>query len=1182
MRLKALTLNGFKSFADKTKIEFQPGITGIVGPNGSGKSNIIEGLRWVLGEQSAKSLRGGKMPDVIFAGSDTRAKLNRAEVEIELDNSDYFLKKQPAQIVITRRIFRNGESEFLINGKTVRLRDIVDLFLDTGLGKESFSIISQGRVESIFNSKPQDRRSLIEEVAGVLKYKKEKSRAQKELEETTSHLNRVADIITELYQQRQPLEEQASIAHDYLEQKKQYDHFDLNNLVLEIKSKSAEKEKIQIELQKIKQIVEKHEHNARKQKDLTETLHEQQQQLEEQIDSAQKRLVELTQQKGYLSGEQKVSKQTHEYQDMQRNDAKQRISEDQQSLADANQDKKQILQQIAEIEAKKAELEEQISQLRLEGQTDAKTLSAQIEKLQQDIFNDIKAKDAFENEQKYLEKEYLNQVAVQQNTNTKLNDAKAEFLNNEKQIKEAEKNLARLNSQLTDLQQKQTVANEDVVKCTRRLDNQKERWYQASDILKKAETQYDTLKNVAANYSGYYQGVKKVLQAKSKLSGIVGAVAELFKVAPEYSKAIETTLGGQLQNVVVTTDSAAKEAIRYLSKNHYGRATFLPRNTVRKRSLNTNQLQILKETAGVIDVASNLVQVNANDQPILQHLLGTTVVVENLDNATVVATRLNHAVKIVTLNGDIINAGGSMTGGSTQQKHTGLLEQKQQTDSLAQNIVTMRKKMETVELEGAQNRKQLEKSQQYLEELKIQITKLEEAKQPVQKKYDVLKIEIEHQKREVDMHIHAQEDAKKNESNYQLQKDELAVKISDLAHKLDKQKQQLESKKAYFNNAEHMQQKNEHALNEAIQSKAVIDERLQSQKLQLKEITNQIERLEQNISKTQNRLNNLLSEQQQHSGRTEDLEAKKKAVDKEHTMLNVKVQEMISQRKQLHKEVTIAEKELTRVNELQKAAYDEQNEKTRYDSHLETLLENYLNSLSERHELTYEKALEKEDLETDLENVKRRLKLLKLGLDDLGEVNLGAISEFERVNERYEFLTKQQDDLLEAKDQLTNSMDEMDEEVKLRFKQTFTKVSEAFTAIFPAIFGGGRAQLSLTEPDDLLTTGIEIMAQPPGKKFQALTLLSGGEKALTAIALLFAILKVRPVPFVVLDEAEAALDDANVVRYSQYLQNFDMETQFIVITHRKGTMMNANTLYGVTMQESGISKMVSVSLEEVM
>ena len=929
-----------------------------------------------------------------------------------------------------------------------------------------------------------------------------------------------------------------------------------------------------------KDLVVKHSQSASKQEQLTANLHQQQQQLEAKLDAAQERLVELTKQKGYLSGEEKVSKQTREYQELQRKDTSNRLEVDQKNLRELKEQEAKLEAQLAQVQAQKADYQAKIDRLTADANIDEATLNEQVEKLRQELFEKSQDQSALQSQHAYLKRESEHSQSLTASALAKHKQLEAAYQAAEEKKHQAKADLLAAKETVAQLDQRQAELTSEVSKYQLRYDNQKERWYEASDILKQAQTRYETLKNVATSYDGYYQGVKQVLQAKGKLAGVIGAVAEIITVPQEFSQALEAVLAGQLQNVVVTTDEAAKQAINYLRANKLGRATFLPRNTVKRRALTTKQRQILASQQGIVGVASELVTVNAADQPILDYLLGTTVVVKSLAEATVVARALNHSLRIVTLAGDIVNAGGSMSGGANQQRKIGLLEQKQQLEKLAANIDLMKSKLATVELEGNEAKQQLTASKQAVQQLAPKLQAAQTKLQQCQQQFDISQVELSHQEQQLRAEAASQEEQTKASMQAQTELKEVVAKLDQLEQAIAQLKEQLAYKQEFLNDTRTSQAKNQQKLTKLKQELAVVEERLQSVKLQANEVANQIKRLSENIAKAKERLAILKQEQELRHGQVEDLADKQAKVKQEHAQLEQTVAKMIEQRKTLHAQVAQAEEQLKRASELKAAAYDEQSEKARQDSKLEAQLDGLLTDLADRHELSYEAASKLENLETDIDYVKRRLKLLQLGLDELGDVNLGAISEFDRVNERYEFLAKQQDDLLAAKAQLEKSMQEMDGEVKRRFKQTFEEVAQAFEEIFPAIFGGGRAKLSLTD-SDLLTTGVEIMAQPPGKKFQTLTLLSGGEKALTAIALLFAILKVRPVPFVVLDEAEAALDDANVVRYSQYLQNFEGKTQFIVITHRKGTMMNADILYGVTMQESGVSKMVSVSLAQL-
>ena len=1180
MQLKSLTINGFKSFADKTKIEFRPGITGVVGPNGSGKSNIIEALRWVLGEQSAKGLRGGKMSDVIFVGAQNRAAQNRAEVTLELDNSDGFLKNQPAEIALTRRIYRSGESEFLLNQKSIRLRDILTMFMDTGLGKESFSIISQGTVEAIFNSKPQERRALIEETAGILKYKSEKQKAQQELSETADHLARVSDIITELYQQKEPLEQQASVARDYLEQKKQFDYYDLSNLVLEIEAKTDAKQNLQKKLTQLQLFLDKQSQQAAKQEKQTAKLHQQQQQIEQQLDEAQLKLVELTKQKERLISRQDMQQQEQKFQQQRQQELQQQISENQANLKSLQNQAAKLQAQCAQITAKKAELTLKLTEKQAQVAQSPEAIEQQVKQMSEQILLTSQQATKVQSQLTYLQSEQQRWLQQQEQSTAQLteleeqiNQILAAITTKQQQIAELEKASETKQLTLTKLKSKQQ-------ELTRLQDEQLKRWYQASEIIQQAKTRRETLENIAENYTGYYQGVKGVLQAKKQLPGIIGAVAELLNVPAKYAKAIETALGAQLQNIVTQDEQAAKKAIEYLTTQKLGKATFLPLTTIKAKSLSPNQLNLLKNLDGYEGIGADLVEITGSNQSVLRYLLGNVVIASDLQVALALAKKLNYATKIVTLNGEVVNAGGSLSGGANKQQKLGLLEQKQQLNKLSADLEQMQTKLLTLEKMGKQTKTQLSEVQEQIAQLTDEAELILKQKTELVKQKEVYETEVKHYQA--------------TQANLLLQKDKNQTDLADFKQQvsaLTKQQQQLDAKLAdlqtkqatkqtYLKNIQDEQADSLKLNAKYEQQQAIFDERLQAKKLQIKENANQQARLQTVLQKAQTTLKQLDVVALQEDENQVDLQAKQAQITTQLTALEQQLAQLQTQRSQIHTAVQVAKDDLNRITQLQHSTYEEQRGLSIQETKQTTLLEGYLAQLSQKYSLTFEMA-KQQPRHLDEVEVKRKLKLLKLGIEELGEVNLGAISEYERISERYDFLSQQQADLLAAKEQLTQSMDEMDQEVKQRFKATFDQVAAAFTEIFPQMFGGGQAYLSLTEPTDLLTTGIEITAQPPGKKAQQLSLLSGGERSLTAITLLFAILKVRPVPFVVLDEAEAALDDANVARYAQYLRHYDQQTQFIVITHRKGTMMNADVLYGVTMQEAGVSQMVSVSLEDV-
>lgn len=1178
MKLKSLTINGFKSFADKTEIDFQPGITGIVGPNGSGKSNIIEALRWVLGEQSAKNLRGSKMPDVIFAGSASRAPLNRAEVSIEFDNSDRFLADQPDELQITRRIYRSGESEFLINNKKVRLKDIVNLFMDTGLGKESFSVISQGRVESIFNSKPEDRRVLIEETAGILKYKKEKERAQKELDETTDHLDRVVDILTELKRQKEPLEEQASIAKDYLEQKKQFDYYELNRLVLEIQQGQTEKAEIDSELTQTKALLEKYQVEAEKQEQATQKLHQQQKAVEEELDSSQEQLVTLTEQKERLVGRKDVSEQQQKFQQERQTELTVQRDNNQTELKELKKRLQEQTRKADELTQRKQEINEQIQELKVNQKMDPTEFENEIQRLKQQLNEKIQYKMQLESELNFLE-EHFNQNREQLNQLEKERTNFVEQLdaaNNKTKL--CKQDLSALKHQVEEIehQSNQTQARQNELQ--HKLNVQRQNWYQASEIIQKAKARYEALHSVESNYSGYYAGVREILRQRKKFAGVVGSVAETINVDQKYSLAIETALGSQLQNVIVSDQQTAKECIRYLTQKRLGRATFLPQSTMKGRVLNSQIVRQAENVPGFIGIASKLVSTKRDNQEIIDYLLGTTLVATDLDSATSLANQINHRAKVISLTGDVINPGGSMTGGKNRNQQNGLLKKKQETETLKRQIETMQNKLADLEVDGQKINQEIETLNAENQNQTTKLNVVLQKRKAAQEKVDDCNFEIKRLKNE--LASVENEIAKITGKEDRAQKAKNQDQLATLKAEIDKLNLQLEQKQSISQNQRDVEQANKQKLVGLQQEQMQITEELTTVKIHQKENQTQIQQLQramQQINRQLTDLENQKSESQLHG---DELKAKAHEIEQQHASLNQAVQQLKVKRAKLHEELETAELQSRRANELQQAAYDDQRKLSLRTGKLAAELEQALNELADDYQLTFEKA-QKQASEKNLNEVLRHLKLLKRGIDELGNVNLGAIDEFERVNERFEFLNTQQNDLVAAKETLIQSMNEMDSEVKQRFKTTFNQVSKAFSELFPQIFGGGKAYLSLTAPDDLLKTGIEITAQPPGKKAQRLSLLSGGERSLTAITLLFALLKVRPVPFAVLDEAEAALDDANVARYSQYLKHFDDETQFIVITHRKGTMMQADVLYGVTMQESGVSKMVSVALTDV-
>ncbi|GEK28101.1 chromosome segregation protein SMC [Furfurilactobacillus siliginis] len=1180
MKLKTLEISGFKSFADKTKIEFMSGLTGIVGPNGSGKSNIIEAIRWVLGEQSAKDLRGTKMTDVIFAGSANRKPLNRAEVSITFDNADHYLKSDFSEVKVTRRLFRNGESGYLVNGQDCRLRDILELFMDTGLGRESFSIISQGRVEAIFNSKPEDRRSIIEEVAGVYKYKQNKDKAQKELGNTREYLNRVNDIIAELEGQMEPLAEQSALAKDYVDQKERYDQLEQARLVIEITDNQAAKQVTDKKIADSKALVTRYETDVAEQTQHVTQLKARREALTVQKDDLQAQLLKLTEETTALSGKQETDATRSAFQKQQQTELTARLETVNQTLessqaalaaALAAQSKQQ--QAVDDATAVVAGLTSGNSKAQQQ------RLNQQLQQLQDDYVDQMQALTTLHNEQHFLAQTHERDDQQQARVGGQLTKLLADV---ETVTQKRDAAQAVLDEQLAKQQTCHAqfeAAGDDYHKLTAAFETAQKNWYNALTVMQRAKARADSLAATNDEHASFYQGVRAILKVRSQFPGVVGPVADLVTVPADLTKAIETALGAQLQQLVVTDENTARDAVQYLTKNRAGRATFLPQTTIHGHRLSDMQIKPLQGQPGFVGVASDLVSFKPELQSIVDHLLGTTVIATTLDAALQLAKIGGHRFRIVTQDGQIMNASGSITGGANKHTTAGVLSQRAELTKLTQDISTMQtalsdqekqvshlqEQVDTAAASGAKLRDQKDQIDATVQSARGQLTLVVEQLTVATRRMQAIKLE--------------QQQGVQDDADYQTQIETTAKQVIETEAALTQIKEKRSALQADLNSltADMTTQ------TELLQTK---QQWLAGAKASLKAQVSDCQRLQQTVAKTTAEVADLRHQ-------LDTLTNAKKVANEQNlaeqlakaTAATTEVQQQLSQTTKeltgLAQMLADGEAALTRAQELQRVALSDMNALSATQSRLATLLDNDLNVLAEAHHLTLAAAKAQLDDALPIAEIKRQLKLLKRGLDEIGDVNVGAIEEYQRVSERYDFLARQQSDLLTSQEQLQETMSEMDTEVETRFKTAFDEVADAFSEIFGQMFGGGKAQLVLTDPVHLLTTGIDIMAQPPGKKFQRMSLLSGGERALTAITLLFAILAVRPVPFAILDETEAALDEANVARFARYLRDFGGGTQFIVITHRKGTMVNANVLYGVTMQESGVSKMVAVSLDDV-
>lgn len=1181
MFLKRLEVMGFKSFAERIGIDFVPGVTAVVGPNGSGKSNVTDAIRWVLGEQSAKSLRGSKMEDVIFAGSESRKPLNFAEVTLVLDNADERIAVPYTEISVTRRVYRSGDSEYLLNNQTCRLKDITDLFMDSGLGKEAFSIISQGRVDEVLNSRPDDRRLIFEEAAGVLKYKQRKKKAEHKLVETDENLHRVLDILHELDTRLEPLQMQASAAKDYVRMSAELKDFDITLIVHDLQVCTEQLGTLQAEFAELegKELllageIATLEKSLRQVRAGLKTL-------DGQLDASQEELVEATAEVERWDGRKALM---HE----KRSNAEKHMKQLEASLHTAmNEAKKHALleaekkEQFAEKQQEVAALKQAIKQLEQTLTRSASEIDEEIETSKNKYIDLLNEEATVKNELKHIDQ----QLQQQQETAERITDRSAS-MQKELEHTVAEKEIVskQLGNLQTELQEKldlYTTMQNSLQQLTTQLDEKQNLLYKAYQHQQQLKSRQETLAELEADFSGFFHGVKEVLLARDKaeLVGIDGAVAELLQVSGDYSQAIETALGAASQHIVTQNEQHAQQAIAWLKQRRAGRATFLPKSVMKSRRLSDSQIAAISSHPSFVDMAYNLVTFEESNRSIVENLLGNVLVASSLDGASQIARMLGFKYRVVTLEGDIINAGGSLTGGSVKQQ-TSLFTRKAELDSLSVKIAEMDQSIQSAERTVSIDKEKTTVLREELEEMRLLGEELRTQEQ--QQKAALLELEMLEKNLRTSVTLASSEQTsmstrhetlaeQKEQAEKRLQ--ELSVElaeINELVEQLSLAKAQGDTQKDVLR--DQIGEKRSHL--------AVAQEQLSQLQVTTADLAVQLSKANESIEKISQEIEWFRSDAGLNGPSMEDIE--KSIVEwsaKRQTLLDI-ITEKREQKETMQAKLTTIEEDVKEKQRMHKGYVEAINTLSIKRSRLQYDQTNLLTQLEENYELTWDMAAEVAQEIDDVEQVRRKVKLLKQSIEELGPVNLTAIDEFERVQERHVFLTEQRNDLLEAKETLHEAIKEMDGEMSTRFYETFTTVRAQFKDVFRELFGGGQADLVLIDSENLLETGIEIVAQPPGKKLQSLSLLSGGERALTAIALLFAILNTRPVPFCILDEVEAALDESNVIRYSQYLKKFSKDTQFIVITHRKGTMEGADVLYGITMQESGVSKLVSVKLEE--
>ena len=1174
MYLKEIEIQGFKSFADKTKVVFDQGVTAVVGPNGSGKSNITESLRWALGESSVKSLRGGKMPDVIFAGTESRKPLNYASVVVTLDNEDGFIKDAGQEIKVERHIYRSGDSEYRIDGKKVRLRDVHDLFLDTGLGRDSFSIISQGKVEEIFNSKPEERRAIFEEAAGVLKYKTRRKETESKLQQTQDNLDRLEDIIYELDNQIKPLAKQAENARKFLDLDGQRKAIYLDVLVAQIKENKAELELAEEELTQLQELLTSYYQKREELEEENQTLKKKRQDLQAQISKDQGSLMDLTNLISDLERKLALSKLESEQVALNQQEAQARLA----SLEDK---RKTLSTEKAEKEANLAQLEESLAENNKElNRLEAELLAfsddpdQMIEILRERFVALLQEEADVSNQLTRIENELENSRQLSQKQADQLEKLKEQLATAKEKASQQKSELETAKEQVQKLLADYQAGAKEQEEQKVSYQAQQSQLFDRLDSLKNKQARAQSLENILRNHSNFYAGVKSVLQEKDRLGGIIGAVSEHLTFDVHYQTALEIALGASSQHIIVEDENAATKAIDFLKRNRAGRATFLPLTTIKARTISSQNQDAIASSPGFLGMADELVTFDTRLEAIFKNLLATTAIFDTVEHARAAARQVRYQVRMVTLDGTELRTGGSYAGGANRQNNSIFIkpELEQLQKEIAEEEASLRSEeaaLKTLQDEMAVLTERLEAIKSQGEQARIQEQGLYLAYQQTNQQVEELETLWKLQEEELN---------RLSEGDWQADKEKCQERLSTIAS----EKQNLEAEIEEIKSNKNAIQERYQNLQEQVAQARLLKSELQGQKRY--EVTD-IERLGKeldNLDIEQEEIQRLLQE------RVDNLEK----VDTD--LLSQQAEEAKTQKTNLQQGLIRKQFELDDIegqlddiaSHLDQAR--QQNEEwirkqTRAEAKKEKVSERlrYLQAqLTDQYQISYTEALEKAHELENLNLAEQEVKDLEKAIRSLGPVNLEAIDQYEEVHNRLDFLNSQRDDILSAKNLLLETITEMNDEVKERFKSTFEAIRESFKVTFRQMFGGGQADLILTE-GDLLTAGVEISVQPPGKKIQSLNLMSGGEKALSALALLFSIIRVKTIPFVILDEVEAALDEANVKRFGDYLNRFDKDSQFIVVTHRKGTMAAADSIYGVTMQESGVSRIVSVKLKDI-
>ena len=1181
MYLKNIEVYGFKSFAQKINFEFHNGITGIVGPNGSGKSNVGDAVRWVLGEQSAKQLRGGNMQDVIFSGTENRKPLSFASVSITLDNSDHKLPVDYNEVTVARRLYRSGESEYLINGSGCRLKDIQEMFYDTGIGKEGYSIIGQGQIDKILSGKPEERRELFDEAAGIVKFKRRKITTLKKLDEERQNLVRVTDILSELTKQLGPLERQSETARIYLAKRDELKELDINLFLLDHQRTGELLNELETKLSQAQQELDEAQSAYEQTKAEYERLEQELEELNTKLDALKEEQQENALLKQQYEGQVKVLEEQISSGRQNSEHFRSRLTVLKNDLQKRSEEKEKLTEERAALYNRLKETRD--------------NLKKETESLENIVSNVDECTQAVEDGKNEII-EILNSRATTKGKAQRF-DAMMEQLDIRKA--EVSQRILRLKSEEAILEsdrekaQKQYDAVTNVIQSTNaecvRLD---EEIHQIQEKLKKQNSQMEigqtayhreasrleSLRNITERYDGYGNSIRRVMEQKSREPGIRGVVADIIHVQKDYEVAIETALGGSIQNIVTDNEQTAKRMISFLKKNRYGRATFLPLSNISGRG-GLAQKDVLREP-GVVGTANTLVEADAEYSELVMYLLGRVLVVDNIDHAIAIGKKYRHSLRMVTIEGESLSPGGSMTGGAFKN-NSNLLGRRREIEELERSVGILKKELEETQRAIGENRSrrnvlrdtiadfQQQLQQKYVEQntAKMNLAQIQEKEDEIQSSYR--RIEREQEKLRQQAGEIRQDHSSIARELEDSQKDEKELEVF-----IETKQKELEEWKAEETEKNHVLEKirleessleqQNHFLQENISR---LENEIEAYHRESEEITENLSRSAEEIHKKEDGIEELKKAVTECTGKEEVLDARRIEWQEEKEKRSTSHKSFFEKRDHLSEKTSLLDKECFRLRS--------QAEK------IEEQREAQISYMWEEYEITPNNALQyrKEGL-TDRQTIKKDVLRIKDEIRKLGSVNVNAIEDYKNLLERHTFLSAQYEDIVKAEETLEGIIQELDEGMRKQFTEKFRDIQREFDKAFKELFGGGKGTLELAEDEDILEAGIRIISQPPGKKLQNMMQLSGGEKALTAIALLFAIQNLKPSPFCLLDEIEAALDDSNVGRFASYLQKLTKNTQFIIITHRRGTMNAADRLYGITMQEKGVSTLVSVDLVE--